>query len=102
MLDTSWLLHFFSRYDIRNRLEDKAQFGIKPILPQRLSVEEEKLEEELDRERYLALDNDILDVELGAGQSFSRNLDLATTPVTCLSLSLSLSLSLTLAVSFPS
>ena len=74
MFGISWLLGFLSRYDIRNRLEDKAQFGIKPILPQRLSVEEEKLEKELDRERYLALDNDILEVELGTGQSSSRKL----------------------------
>ena len=70
----AWLLSL-PRYDIRNRLEDKAQFGIKPILPQRLSAEEEKLEKELDRERYLALDNDILEVELGAGQASSRKLD---------------------------
>ena len=58
---------FSHRYDIRNRLEDKGQFGLKPILPRRRRREEEELEEELDRERYLGLGVDILEHELLEG-----------------------------------
>lgn len=43
------------RYDVRNRLEDKAQFGLKSNLPRRVTREEEALEEMLDHERYLSL-----------------------------------------------
>ena len=56
-----------TRYDIRNRLEDKAQFGLKPILPRRRTEEEEELDEMLDQERYLALGVDILEQELLEG-----------------------------------
>ena len=59
-----------SRYDIRNRLEDKSQFGLKSNLPVRLSIEEEKLERQLEEERYLFLGKDVLEEELleGMGQ----------------------------------
>ena len=52
------VLCFPHRYDVRNRLEDKNQFGLKSNLPYRPTAEEVELEEELDRERYLALEND--------------------------------------------
>ena len=57
------------RYDIRNRLEDKGQFGLKPILPRRRTEEEEELEEQLDHERFLALGVDILERELLEGNA---------------------------------
>lgn len=50
--------NFYLRYDVRNRLEDKNQFGLKSNLPYRPSAEELELEEELDHERYLALEWD--------------------------------------------
>ena len=50
------------RYDVRNRLEDKNQFGLKSNLPHRPTAEEVELEEELDYERYLALERDDLRV----------------------------------------
>ncbi len=56
------------RYDIRNRLEDKSQFGLKPSLPHRMSLEEEALEDELEKERYLALGVDIHEEELREGR----------------------------------
>ena len=59
------------RYDIRNRLEDKSQFGLKPILPRRRTDEEDDLEEQLDQERYLALGVDILEHELLEGKTCS-------------------------------
>lgn len=59
--------HLLYRYDIRNRLEDKSQFGLKPILPRRRTEEEEDLEELLDQERYLGLGVDILEHELLEG-----------------------------------
>ena len=55
------------RYDIRNHFDDKAQFGIKPSLPHRLTDEEEALETQLDEERYLALGQEILEEDLGKG-----------------------------------
>ncbi len=58
----------FTRYDIRNRLEDKSQFGLKPNLPRRMTKGEEELEEVLDHERYLALGVDILEHELREGE----------------------------------
>ena len=51
------------RYDVRNRLDDKSQFGLKPNFPHRMSAKEAELEEELDRERYLALEWDDIRVE---------------------------------------
>ena len=56
------------RYDIRNRLEDKSQFGLKPNLPRRRTSEDDELEDLLDRERYLALNVDILEHELQEGE----------------------------------
>ena len=55
------------RYDIRNRLEDKSQFGLKPSIPHKLTATEEELEDELDRERYLSLGVDIREEELREG-----------------------------------
>ncbi|KAL5477664.1 hypothetical protein EMCRGX_G024489 [Ephydatia muelleri] len=52
------------RYDVRNRLEDKSQFGLKPNIPHKISAEEEQLEDMLDKERYLSLDCDILEEAL--------------------------------------
>lgn len=54
---------FIFRYDVRNRLEDKRQFGLKPNLSRPVMDEERKLEEELDMERYLALEWDDIRVE---------------------------------------
>ena len=51
------------RYDVRNKLEDKRLFGLKPNLSHKLSAKERSLEEELDRERYLALEWDDIRVE---------------------------------------
>ena len=53
------------RYDVRNRLDDKALFGLKSSIPYRMSEEDEEFEEMLDRERYLALECDELRVEEG-------------------------------------
>ena len=61
----------WNRYDIRNRLEDKAQFGLKPILPRRRTEDEDEFEERLDQERYLALGVDILEHELLEGNIYS-------------------------------
>ena len=58
---------FFLRYDVRNRLEDKNQFGLKPNIPHKMPIEEEQLEDMLDKERYLSLDCDILEQELREG-----------------------------------
>lgn len=57
------MLYLFFRYDIRNRLEDKSLFGLKPNLPRPISAAELELEEELDKERYLALEWDQIRVE---------------------------------------
>ncbi len=51
------------RYDARNKLEDKSLFGVKSSLPYKMSSKERQLEEELDRERYLALQCDDIRVE---------------------------------------
>jgi len=59
------LHHPHIRYDVRNRLDDKAQFGLKSSIPYRMSEEDEEFEEMLDRERYLALECDELRVEEG-------------------------------------
>lgn len=56
------------RYDVRNRLDDKSQFGVKSNLPYKMSAEEEELEDQLDRERYLALHWDDIRVEEQEGQ----------------------------------
>lgn len=53
-------MFLFVRYDVRHKLEDKGQFGLKPNLPRPMSRE---FEEELDRERYLALEWDEIRVE---------------------------------------
>ena len=58
---------FHCRYDIRNRLEDKSQFGLKPSLPHKISPEEEEFEELLDEERYFSLGTDIKEEELREG-----------------------------------
>ena len=55
------------RYDVRNRFDDKSQFGLKSNLPQRFTEEEEELEELLDQERYLAMGTDITEEELQRG-----------------------------------
>lgn len=56
-------LIFLIRYDVRNRLEDKSQFGLKPNLSHRMSSEERAFQEQLDMERYLALEWDEIRVE---------------------------------------
>lgn len=56
------------RYDVRNKLEDKSQFGLKPNLPRPMSADELALEEELDKERYLALEWDDIRVEEQEGK----------------------------------
>ena len=56
------------RYDVRNRLEDKSLFGVKSNLPYKMSAKERELEEELDKERYLALHWDDIRVEEQEGQ----------------------------------
>lgn len=43
---------------MRNRLEDKRRFGLKPNLSRPISAEDRELEEELNKERYLALELD--------------------------------------------
>ena len=48
---------------MRHKLEDKGQFGLKPNLPRPMSSQLRELEEELDRERYLALEWDEIRVE---------------------------------------
>lgn len=63
---------FLCRYDVRNRLEDKNKFGLKSNLPHRPTVEEVELEEELDRERYLALENDDIRVAEQEGERESK------------------------------
>ena len=60
------------RYDVRNRLEDKNQFGLKSNLPHRPTAEEVELEEELDYERYLALERDDLRVAEQEGKEEER------------------------------
>ena len=60
-------LLMWSRYDIRNRLEDKSQFGLKSNLPVRLTREEEEFERQLEEERYLFLGKDVLEEELLEG-----------------------------------
>ena len=62
------MYHSSCRYDVRNRLEDKNQFGLKSNLPYRPTAEEVELEEELDRERYLALENDDMRVAEQEGE----------------------------------
>ena len=64
-LFTLWVCFFLLRYDVRNRLDDKGQFGLKSNLPYRFTEEEEQFEEMLDQERYLALECDELRVEEG-------------------------------------
>lgn len=51
------------RYDVRNRLEDKRKFGLKPNLSRPVSAEDRQLEDDLNRERYLALEWDEIRVE---------------------------------------
>lgn len=54
-----YLVMFLSpRYDVRNKLEDKRLFGLKPNLSRPISVEEREMEEILNKERYLALECD--------------------------------------------
>ena len=59
-----------NRYDLRNRLEDKNQFGLKPILPRRRTQEEDDLEEMLDKDRYFSLGIDVLEHQLLEGRAF--------------------------------
>ena len=68
-----------SRYDVRNRLEDKSQFGLKPNIPHKISAEEEQLEDMLDKERYLSLDCDILEEALREGTLTDTFRRIATT-----------------------
>lgn len=70
----------YNRYDIRNRLEDKSQFGLKPNLPRRMTKGEEELEEVLDHERYLALGVDILEHELREGTGWGKLCGLNAVP----------------------
>ncbi len=53
---------------MRNKLEDKSRFGLKSNLPRRMPPEEIALEEDLDRERYLALEWDDIRVEEQEGE----------------------------------
>lgn len=53
---------------MRNRFDDKSQFGVKSNLPYKMSEEEEQLEDQLDRERYLALHWDDIRVEEQEGK----------------------------------
>ena len=48
---------------MRNKLEDKGQFGLKSNLAHRMSDEERAFQEKLDSERYLALEWDEIRVE---------------------------------------
>ena len=68
--------YFIHRYDVRNRLEDKNQFGLKSNLPYRPTPEEVELEEELDRERYLALECDDIRVAEQEGKERERDVQL--------------------------
>lgn len=61
------VIHNTCRYDVRNRFDDKSQFGLKSNLPQRYTEEEEEFERLLDEERYLALGTDIDEEELQRG-----------------------------------
>ena len=63
-------LLFFERYDVRNRFDDKSQFGLKSNLPYRMTDEEEELERLLDEERYLGLGTDITEEELQRGVAY--------------------------------
>ena len=58
----------FFRYDVRNKLDDQSQFGLKPSIPRPLTTKEMDFEEELDRERYLALECDEIRVEEEEGE----------------------------------
>lgn len=58
------------RYDVRNKLEDKRQFGLKPNLARPVSAEERELEEELNKERYLALEWDEIRVQEQEGELY--------------------------------
>jgi len=54
-------------------LDDKSQFGLKPNLPRPVSAEDMDLEDELDKERYLALEWDEIRVEEQEGKSLNNN-----------------------------
>ena len=67
-----WSLQFptlLIRYDVRNRFDDKSQFGLKSNLPHRLTEAEEELEKQLDQERYMALGTDISEEEIQRGRN---------------------------------
>jgi len=55
------------RYDCRGHLYDKSQFGLKSNLPRRWTAEEEEFEEMLDRERYIALNEDLREEDIRKG-----------------------------------
>ena len=57
----------YLRYDCRGHLYDKNQFGLKPNLPHRWTAEEEDFEEMLDRERYMALNEDLREEDFRKG-----------------------------------
>ena len=53
-------------------MDDKGQFGLKPNLPRPTSAEEMDLEDEVDKERYLALEWDEIRVEEQEGKSYVK------------------------------
>ena len=76
---------FLIRYDVRNRLEDKSQFGLKPNLAHRMSDEERTFQEQLNMERYLALEWDEIRVEEQEGGLYLEfiNLQAFTATLSC-------------------
>lgn len=58
---------FTLRYDVRNRFDDKAQFGLKSNLPRMITNQEAEFEKLLEEERYYALGRDIMEEELLQG-----------------------------------
>lgn len=61
----------FVRYDVRNKLDDQSQFALKPNLPRPMSTKELDFEEELDKERYLALECEEIRVEEEEGEFYN-------------------------------
>ena len=63
---------------MRNKLDDKSQFGLKPNLAHRISAKDRELEDELNKERYLALEWDDIRVEEQEGGLYLEYLKLCS------------------------
>ena len=63
------------RYDARSFLDDQSKFGLKSSFPFKPTQEEIEFEQMCDKERYLELNTELSEVEIGTEEEEKRGLE---------------------------